>query len=156
MAEKEPLQWQAFEYGHRERSADWFWVLGIVALTSVVVFMILGNILFALLIIIAALLLALFAVRKPNVVFFEINERGIAANNTVYPYAALDSFCVHNPGEDRQPKLFLKSQKMLMPHVSIPLEGPSPEEVRTYLIEYIEEEDIPEPLPEKIISYFNL
>jgi len=70
------IRWQGYEYDHQEKTSDWFWVLGIVALSSAATAIIFKNILFALLILIGAFTVALFAAKKPNLTHFEINRRG--------------------------------------------------------------------------------
>ena len=148
-----PLVWKAHEYEYREKSVDWFWALGIIATTGATAAVVLGNILFAVLIVIGTLTLALYAVRKPNLTQFEINDRGIRIDNTIHPYTSLDSFWVDDIDERALPKLLIKSKKTLMPYIIIPLDRVSPADVRECLFLYLDEEEHTEPLPHKIMDY---
>jgi len=48
------IEWDAHEYEHRERSPDWFWAVGIISVSVAVAAVIFGNIIFGILVIIAA------------------------------------------------------------------------------------------------------
>ena len=153
MQEQQTIRWRAYEYEHREKNVDWFWVLGIIALTGAIAAIILGNLLFAIVIIIGAFTLALYAIRRPTLIHFEINERGIRIDNMLHPFISLDSFWVTDNTEDEIPKLIIKSKKMLMPYLIIPLDADVPREARNYLIMYLEEEEHAEPLSYKIMEH---
>lgn len=149
-----PIQWRAHEYEHKEKSADWFWVLAIVAITGVITAIILKNILFAILIIVGTLTLALYAIRKPNLTHFEINNRGIRIDNSLHPYISLDSFWVIDTEEERVSTLIIKSSKTLMPYIIIPLDNSvSSFEIRECLLTYLDEEEYEEPLSYKFMDY---
>lgn len=149
---EEELRWHTHD--HTEpKSADWYWALGIIAVAGAVAAVVLGNILFAVLIVVGTLTLALYAVRKPNLAHFEINDRGIRIDNTIHPYTSLDSFWVDDIDEHTSPKLLIKSKKALMPFIIIPLDPVSPTDVRECLFLYLDEEEHTEPLPHKIMDY---
>ncbi len=150
----QPLTWTALEYEHKTRSSDWFWSLGVVALGGAILAIVLGNILFALFIILGAVTLALYALRHPHEVAYEINDRGLVINNALFPYQTLESFDIHD--HLHTPRLMVKSQKVVMPYLVIPIEGVHPEDVREMLAERIPEVDIPESLSEKLMAVFGL
>jgi len=147
------LTWHAHEYEHKERSTDWFWALGIIAITGAVTAIVLSNILFAILIIVGALTLALYAARVPNVIPYEVSERGVRINNALHPYKTLESFWIEDEYEHREPRLFIKSDKLFMPAIVIPLEPNSHMEVREYLLVHLDEEEYIEPFPYKVMEY---
>ncbi len=146
----EPLTWSALEYEHRDRSNDWFWAVGIIALGGAILAIIFGNLLFGILIIVGALTLILYALRHPRHVSFEINARGIVLDGALFPYQTLESFWIH---EHRVPnKLIVKSQKVFMPFITIPLEGVTAADVRDLLNDYIPEEEVHESLSERVME----
>ncbi len=148
----EPIRWQAPEYTHYEKSSDWYWALGIVALSGAVTALILKNILFALFIIIAAFTVALFASRKPQLVHFELQRRGIAIDETLYPFNTLESFWIHED-EHGHHMLILKSERFFMPHIVIPLTQ-NIEMIHDTLSERLTEEEMQEPVSHKILEFF--
>lgn len=151
--QKQQLEWNAFEHEHIEKTSDWFWVLGIIAIAGAVVSIIFNNILFAITIIIGAFVVSINANKKPNKINFKINNRGVIINNTMHLFSSLESFWVKDD-EENKPKLLIKSKKLLMPHIVIPIEGVSPEDVRNFLLEYLNEEEDDEPLTQKIMEFF--
>ena len=147
------LKWHAHEYEYKDRSVDWYWALGIIAITGAVAAAVLSNILFAILILVGAFTLALYAVRKPNVIPYEVGERGIRIDSTLHQYTALESFWIDDEHEFREPRLFIKSDRLFMPAIVVPLDFVSPIEIREYLLVHLDEEEYIEPLPYKIMEY---
>lgn len=150
----QPLTWNALEYEHRERSGDWFWSLGIVALGGAIVAILLGNILFALFIVLGGATLALHALRHPHVVTFEINDRGIIVDTTLFPYQTLESYDIHE--HPHASRLIVKSQKLAMPYITIPIEDVTPDEVRVALVGKLPEVEVLPSLSEKVLELFGL
>ncbi|MEK7539124.1 MAG: hypothetical protein AAB595_00565 [Patescibacteria group bacterium] len=121
----ERLEWSALEYEEKERSADWFWALGIIVVTSSVASMIYGNYFFAVLLLLSGLLLGFFAIKKPEMVYYELNNQGLKIKTQLYPYENIKSFWVQiDPtGETKlKPMLFIKSERLFMPILSIPID----------------------------------
>ena len=148
------ISWQGYEYTHHEKSSDWFWVLGIVALSSAVTAIVFKNILFALFILIGAFTVALFATKTTRLIHFEINRRGVAIDNTLYPFNTLESFYI-DEDEHGHNTLILKSQRVMMPYIIIPLdESIKFENVRNILLTKIEEEELHEPISHRMLELF--
>ncbi|GMQ95364.1 MAG: hypothetical protein BMS9Abin13_477 [Patescibacteria group bacterium] len=151
MEHNETIVWSAPEYEYKEKSADWYWALSIIALSLTVAVFILGNMLFAVFILISAFTLALYGARKPHILEVKINKRGIRVNNTLYPYTTLKSFWIDDEGEKSQ--IIIQSEKPLMPYIIVPLGDVSADMVRDTLLEFLEEEEHVEPLSQKLMEY---
>ncbi len=152
--EQSQLEWKALEYEYMHKSPDWFWALGIIAIAAAANSIIFSNILFAIVILIGAFTLGIHSVKRRNTIYFKINTRGIVINKKLYPFTALESFWVEYDDEHVQPKLLIKSKKLLAPHIVIPIEEISPLEVRDFLLDYLEEEEDSESLAQKIVEFF--
>lgn len=147
----EPIRWTALEYGARHHGTDWYWALGIIAVAAGATAIILGNILFAMVIIVGALSLALYAARRPQEIEFEINERGIIIDADLYPYKTLESFWIPEEGA---PRLIVHSKRAFMPQIVIPLgEDVSAGELRELLLDFLDEEEHEESLIEHIAEW---
>ena len=107
------FEWEALEYEYTHKNPDWFWALGIIAIAAAATSIIFSNILFALVILIGAFTLGINSAKRPNIVHFKINGRGIVINKKLYPFTALSSFWVEDDDEHAQPKLLIKSKKYL-------------------------------------------
>src|SRR5690348_12475178 len=118
MALQKTISWQAHEYFHQDKSVDWYWGLGIVAITAAVLAVIFGNILFALVIVLFAFAAGMQAHRVPRVLDFELTPRGIVIDHLLFPYSTLESFSineqhVHKP----DPKVLVKTKRLFLPFI---------------------------------------
>lgn len=148
----EKISWETIEYLHKEKTSDWYWIVGIITVSIAIISIILNNVIFALLIIISSFTLSLFASKKPGIISVEINNIGVTVGNNRYPYKELDSFWVET--RDLNLRVLLKSKKVFMPFIIILIEDADPEDVRECLLQYLPEEEHTEPLLEKLLLYF--
>jgi hypothetical protein len=144
------IGWSAPEHYHYEKSSDWYWAVGIITATGAVLAFIFGQIIFGIFIIVAAVTLCLHAATTPRLVRYEINDRGVVINNVLYPFLSLESFWIDTLHPE--PKILIKSQKMFMPIISVPIEEVDPEDVRTILLHYIAETEHIEPFTQKLLE----
>lgn len=149
---EESIQWKALEFEYKEKSADWYWTLGIVAVAGTLIAIILGNVLFAVLIIIATFTVALYASKHPKLIDFEISARGIRASHTLHPFSTLESFWIEE-GKDESIKLLLTSKKTFALQIIIPLVKTSTHDAREYLIHRLPEVEQHESFTERIMEF---
>ncbi len=149
---RDKIQWKMLEYQHRDRSVDWFWAVGIITVAITLIAIIYNNILFAIFIILGTFTLLLYAARAPRMVNFEISRRGIHINDTLYPFNTLESFWLHYHN-DRDKKLIVKSEKKLMPYITLPVPDEDVEDIHLFLMEYLPEEEHNESIAEAIMEY---
>ena len=146
------LEWHAHEYEHKERTQDWFWAVGIITVSVAVASIIFGNIIFGIFIIIAAFTLSLYINRHPETINMKIDTKGIARNKIYYPFETLHSYCIDI--EHPHKKILLRSKKMFMPLIIIPLgDEVDSEKVKKILGEYLPEEIHQLPFIESILEY---
>jgi hypothetical protein len=150
-----PIRWHAYEHEHVERGRDWYWALGIFAGATALISILLGNVLFALLILVAAATLGILASSPPPLVEFELSDRGIKAGGTMHRYEEIISFWVEDH-DANPPILLVDTIKWLSPNLVIPLGDAEPHLVRAYLSERAEEVPMKEPIWHKIIEFFGL
>ncbi len=156
---KDPFIWQAHEYIFQEKTSDWYWAVGIIGASVAVISLIFGNIIFALLIALCTFCLMLFGAKEPALVRFEINKTGVLIDRRLYPYGTLQSFWVEdNRHRGHQSKLFLKSKRLAVPLIAVPLEGHeegvNPEDIRDFLLDHLLEDEHAEPLGQKVLEFF--
>jgi len=142
------LEWSALEYEEKERSTDWFWALGIIVVTSSIASMIYGNYFFAALLLLSGLLLGFFAIKKPDIITYTLNEKGLKIGNRIYPYEDIISFWVQidrSRESNLKPTLFVKSARAFMPVISIPIEHDLAEDIHSImLLKNVGEEEMKE------------
>ncbi len=132
------LRWQAPEYTHYEKTADWYWSVGVIMLALLVSSYYLESILFAFLILISGSTMLLYGARRPNMVTFEISGAGIRIGDRLFHYETLQSFWIfYRVGGIKE--LSIHSGQTLVPLVKIPLGDQDPAELRELLLEFIPE-----------------
>ena len=146
------LAWEALEYEFKEKSPDWYWMIGIIAVALIAIAVYMQNILFAVIIMLGAFSFALLSARHPDHVKFAITSRGIKINGSIYLYKDLDSFWIeYDP--PHQKELIIISKRAIMPHISIPLADIDPNEARAHLIKFLEEKHHEESLTEILMRF---
>jgi hypothetical protein len=149
------LRWSAYEHDHIERSSDWFWALGIVAVCAALISILFHDLLFAILILIATSTIAMLARTPPDIVEFEISNRGIKIDGTMHRFEEIISFWVEDHNVER-PLLLVDTTKFMAPNLIIPIEHIDPHTVREYLQPRVQEVPMKEPVAHKILEFFGL
>jgi len=139
------LKWSAPEFTHYSKSKSWFMVTGLIAFGLLLWALLTKNILFALLIGLSYFSVVTYALKKPKAVELAITSKGIKVDKTLYSFDNLKSFWIfYDPPELKE--LSLRSKKLMMPYVKIPLGEENPAEVRRILIKYLPEKKQEESL----------
>jgi hypothetical protein len=150
----EKISWQHHEHAHQEKTIDWFWIVGIVTFGAVVLSLYFKNFLFALIIILFTVISFMLVTRPPRLLTFEISRKGVRAGNTLHPYSMLDSFWIEDTEYDD--KILFKSKKPMSPLIVIPFDSTqtNPEVIRDLLLDFIDEEELEEPLHQIVMEWF--
>jgi hypothetical protein len=158
----EKLIWSALEYEEKDRSSDWFWALGVIIVTSSITAIIFENYFFAGLILLSGILLGFLAIKKPDTVTYELNQKGLKIRNRLYPYENIKSFWIQldmhpevNPhhGEPIKPILFIHSERAFMPILSLPIDETIAEGIHSIMLSRnIAEVEMKEHASEKIME----
>lgn len=145
------LKWQAPEYHHYERSTDWYWAVGIITVCLIALSFFFGNPLLGVLILLSAIILIYFVFRVPNMIDYEINNRGIIVGKELLPYKTLEAFWIETRAHE--PKLILKSKKTLQPLIVIPIHEDSVDDIGSVLNQFVEEKELAEPASHQVMEY---
>ena len=147
------VRWEAEEHYHTHRSNDWYWALGIMSIAGSVTSILLGNMLFGILILVAALVVTLVSLRPIRTIPYTITQRGIQINDEFYPYSALESFYIdeHTYAE---PVLLLRHERLFTPLFIIPIPEEHIADIDDILSSRIPEEHLEEPVLMKILEFF--
>lgn len=155
MEKHAPITWEAVEHHHAERGSDWYWALGIVAVSTSLTALLFGNFLFALLIVIAAGTMAIVASREPRVVEFALLERGIRVDDVLYPFKSINAFWIDQTEEEGW-VLFVDTARITNPDLIMPIgDGVDAEEIREFLLAHdIPEVEMQEPVSHRLLEFF--
>jgi len=146
------IEWKALEHRHYDHTHEWFWIVGTLTIAGAILSVYFGNILLAVLIALGGFTAFLQAHSKPRVITFRISRRGVQIGSTRYPYSSLQSFWVID--EEVNDRVILKSQKLFMPFLILPYDSTKtdPDEIRDFLLEYLDEEEMEEPLFQQLLE----
>lgn len=143
------IEWEADEYEERERSADWFWALGAIAFFGIILSFIFGNLLFALIIAIAAFALYTYEKRPPQKMKIRLTPKGIQIGNDLYPYGRVNYFWLDEKRKGL-PMLIISYRRAVFPYLNISIEDVEPALIRLYLRKFAEEEEHQRTFAEEI------
>lgn len=149
------ISWTVITHVHREHSVDWYWSVGIIAVVAAGVSIWLGNLLFALIILVGVGSLGALFMRGPREHAVRVDNRGVSIDGTLYPYRSIQSFWVERNPE--YPRLYLTTHAVVSPHIMLPLDnGAQAEQVRSYLKRLVNEVEQEPHFGEHLANMFGL
>jgi len=147
------IEWEAYEHHHTKKNSDWFWVLGILTLAGTVTAILLNNMLLGILLLVGGLVMAILSMRDPRIIPHAVTLRGLRVDDKLYPYSTLESYYIEDD-PNLGPQLLIKSEKLLMPLIVIPLPEEYVDEIEDIIAERLPEEHLEEPLAHKLLEFF--
>ena len=155
MADQSVLRWRAYEHEYVEHGSDWYWALGIVAVSAALMSILFRDFLFGIILLLGAVVLGLHARVKPELVEFEVSDRGIRTAGTLHNYKEILAFWVEDE-KGPNPLLLVDTTKIMSPNLIIPIQNIDPHEVRLFLRRHAKEVPMREPVAHKILEMFGL
>lgn len=143
------ISWSAPEYEYHKKNPEWFWILGIITIAMVLVAIIVGNFLFAVLVVLSGFSLAIYGARKPRLIKIGLSSGGISADKKQYDYDDLSHFWI-NYEPPQKKEIVLEFKKAFSTHITIMLGDTDPEMARRFLLQYAKEKKIEESLANSI------
>lgn len=132
-------EWMVREYDKHERGQLWYLGIGVLGIAFIIYGVASGNFMFALIIILAGIILFLQHHQDAQEVLFQITELGLVVGTKFYQYNELDAFyIIYNPPEVKT--LFIETKSAMRPLIRVPLMDNNPLEVRNLLQEFLEED----------------
>jgi len=148
----EALIWRAAEYEYTEKTLTWFIVLGIIVLVIAIVSLIQHDFFFAVFAVLAGILVAVFARRRPQVLEFKVGADGVTVGDKLsLPLEEFRAFAIYSrPGHLNE--LVMKRRTAVNPYLRIPIDAELAEKARRFLKERLDEEEFSESLIDLISS----
>ncbi len=141
------LSWTVLTHEHEDRTNDWYWALGLLAVVGIGVSIYFNDILFAFVLAIGIGSILFLTIRGPREHEVVLTPRGVDIDGTLYRYPAIRSFWVaieeveHDAEFEPRALLYLTTSGVLHPRFVLPLEDTDhAEAVRDYLLDHVEEE----------------
>jgi hypothetical protein len=144
--------WESPEFEFKEKNKNWYWYVGIVGVALIVLAIIFHNYLLGFLILVGGFLMFSLATKEPLILPIEVSQHGIKVHDDMYAYTTISAFWI---GENKRNEaiLLFSSSRPIAPIISVVIE-PSINimELREYLLEFINEQELREPFTDKIID----
>lgn len=155
MANTQPaISWEVKEYEHLKRGVDWFWAIALLAGVGAVVSIIFDNFLLAVIILLGAVSLIMYAKREPENMSVELSPAGVKIGKTLYPYKNLKTFWVTD--ENERCKLLLESTRSIMPIIDVKAPHGRRDEIMEYINDYLPALEREESLVDALGDWFGL
>lgn len=148
------ILWRTPERTIVRKTADWYWIFGIIGVACAGASIIIGNVLFGIVVILGIFAITLLSFKKPSLIEIEVQEKGIRTNNILLPFTTLESFWIEE--SSRQKKLLLKSKKMFLPLITLPIGSVDTAELKNELIKSLKEEILEESFLAKLLEHFGV
>lgn len=148
------LRWTGYEFEYKEKTADWFWAVSIISISIAIISYMYDNTIFGMFILIAGATSLSLAKKPPQLLDYELNKEGLLINNRLYPHTDFKAFWVLE-SKYHAPKLILRTGKMINPIIVITIETDYVDSalVRDFLLDYIPEEKMTEPLSIRFMEF---
>ncbi|MFH1564699.1 MAG: hypothetical protein ABIC82_02500 [bacterium] len=149
--------WSFPEYAKYEHSRGWYVWFCILMLGLLIFSLATLNFLFAVFIIIFAVIIFFHDTKEPVQVSFYIGEKGILLGRKFFGYKEFKSFWLfYEPKETKN--LYFDLKSFIKPLLSIPLSDQNPLKIREFLLQYLEEdlEKEEEPVSEQLSRRFKI
>ncbi len=144
--ETSTITWRAAEYEYAGKRASWYFI--IIGATAVLTISALWqhNFFFAVFVLIAGTMLIVLGKKRPRVVNFTINEKGVGIGKyQFYDYDDLEGFDIHERPH-RLDEILLKRKTTFNPFVKMPIDSKNAPKARVILTSYLEETEYNESL----------
>ena len=151
------FEWHGREYDFQEKSADWYWALGIIATAAIVAAVLFGNVLLALVIAAGTLALALASAKHPKVHRFALTEEGLLIDRDLFPYDTMISFsAIEYLDTSLPPSLSIKTKSILSPHLLVPLNDVDTDAVYEFIAYHVDHEPHEHSFTDRLIELFRV
>lgn len=103
------IKWSAPEFEYRAKGVSWYWLSIIIAAALVGVSVWQKNFLFGLLVVLAEILVLVWANREPPLVGFAVNEKGLeVGGQKFHAWTEMESFSIDDYLETDWPNLYFQ------------------------------------------------
>lgn len=146
--EPSTFKWTAFEYEKIEHGPYWFIGTGAMAVFLIIIGIFAKSYFFIAFIVLAYIVVALYAKREPRELLFSITPEGIKIGSAFHKFSDLKSFWVLDREDGKY--LSIETTKALSPFLRIPLGNRDIEIVKKIVSRFLQEKEHEELLTDQI------
>lgn len=152
------ISWEVPEYEKYERGKGWYIFSSMVAFLLILYSFLTGNFLFAIIIIIATIVVVLHDGQETVLVKISLTDEGVVVGRKFHDYDEFKDFSIVYKPKQGIKNLYFEFKSVVRPRLSIPLEKMNPLIIRENLLKYLEEDldRTDQPLSEELAKLFKL
>lgn len=154
---EEFLSWETYDRPKYERGPRWYWLMAVGCLGLLIYAVASANFLFALIVLMCAIIVYLSTLVEPRLIRVALTETGIAVGTAFYPFREIARFWfVYEPPVVRS--LYLEVRKGVGSRLAIDVGDMNPNEVRKVLGEFLHEDlvETDEPMADILSRLFRI
>lgn len=141
------INWQIPEYSNQNRTKTWYIFACTIAFILLIYSFITANFLFAVIIIIAALVIILNERQSPEIVSVFLTTEGLLVGNKFYDYDEIKNFSfVYKPRLDIK-NIYFEFKSPMQHRLTLPLNNLDPLPIKNSLLKYLPEDLERENIP---------
>lgn len=95
--------------------------------------------------------MALVTAKRPSIIPFSVSSRGIRVGERIYPYSTLEAYFIDEENPNG-PQLLIRSKSLYMPLIIMPIPEEYVHDIEDLLLARLPEEELEEPLANKILE----
>ncbi len=134
------VTWTASEYIAHQKSASWYFILAVGACAfAIVVYLLTEDVISTGMIAFAAIIFGAFGAKKPRVLTYQLDNRGVTIGDKHYAYGTFKSFGVVEEGPLKS--VMLMPLKRFMPAISVYYDPDDEEKIVSTLADYLPHEE---------------
>lgn len=146
------IEWEAPEYVVYKKTVVWYVGFGVILALLIFSAFVMQSFLTAIVFILAGILIFVYSERKPKIISYDIRTSGIRVDSRVFLFRELESFNTVERGSEVY--LLLKSKRVFMPMIHIPLNDADHELVTETLGRHLSQDpDFVEPFADIIAHW---
>ncbi|MEX2054544.1 MAG: hypothetical protein WD972_00035 [Candidatus Andersenbacteria bacterium] len=146
----EPVSWSASEFIESEKPTGWYLALaGVSTAATAIIYLMTRDPVTVAVVLLAAVLFAVTAKRKPRTLKYEIDERGIKIGEKSYPYDYFKTFSILEEGAFNS--IQLMPLKRFMPPISLYFPPENEEKIVSTLGSYLPHEERSHDVVERLM-----
>lgn len=146
------ISWSAPEYIVYKKNTLWYICFGLILALSIFISLIMGSYLAIVIFVLCGILIYVYSERKPKTINYDIRTSGIRIDTRIYLFRELSGFNIME--RNNEVYILLKSKRMVMPLIHVPIKEQNPEDIYNILSERLQEDpELSEPLAD-ILSHW--
>ncbi len=147
------LEWEAPEFVVYKKTTGWYVGFGVLLALLLFAAFLLQSLLTGIVFILAGILIFVHAEKPPRIIGYDVRTTGVRIDERIYMFRELAAFNVVQHAND-EAYLLLKSKRLVMPLIHVPLGNSDAEEVTETLSKYIPQDiNFVEPLADVLAHW---